>query len=90
MHVRNAFLDINEDIAKDNVRNGSDEPLIEVGKVVMYTARHSRASNYLDTPGATVSALASMMGRSSNCISTYVHRIQQNKEVLKFDEDCIV
>lgn len=89
-HIRNAFLDINEDIAKDNVRNGSDEPLIEVGKVVMYTARHSRASNYLDTPGATVSALASMMGRSSNTIATYVHRIQHNKEVLKFDEDCIV
>lgn len=89
-HVRKAFLDINEDIARDNVRNGCEEPLVEVNKAVMYTARHSRASNYLDTPGATVSALASMMGRSSNCIATYVHRIQQNKEVLKFDEDCIV
>lgn len=89
-HVRKAFLDINEDIARDNVCNGCEEPLVEVNKVVMYTARHSRASNYLDTPGATVSALASMMGRSSNCIATYVHRIQQNKEVLKFDENCIV
>lgn len=89
-HVRKAFLDINEDIARDNVRNGCEEPLVEVNKVVMYSARHSRASNYLDTPGATVSALASMMGRSSNCIATYVHRIQQNKEVLKFDENCIV
>jgi len=89
-HVRKAFLDINEDIAKANALGGSVEPTIEVNKVVMYTARHSRASNYLDTPNATVSALASMMGRSSNCIATYIHRIQHNKEVLKFDEDCIV
>lgn len=90
IHVRKAFLDINEDIAKANALGGSVEPTIEVNKVVMYTARHSRASNYLDTPNATVSALASMMGRSSNCIATYIHRIQHNKEVLKFDEDCIV
>lgn len=89
-HVRNAFLDINEDIAKANALGESVESTIEVNKVVMYTARHSRASNYLDTPNATVSALASMMGRSSNCIATYIHRIQHNKEVLKFDEDCIV
>lgn len=89
-HVRNAFLNINEDIARANALGESVEPTIEVNKVVMYTARHSRASNYLDTPNATVSALASMMGRSSNCIATYIHRIQHNKEVLKFDEDCIV
>lgn len=80
-HVRKAFEKINLDIARDNVNNGLREPVIDVGRVVMYTARHSFASQYLSSPGATVNGLASLMARSANTIATYVHQLTKDEEI---------
>ena len=88
--VRRAFTRINDDIARDNAMNHTNEPLVKVEKVVMYSARHSRASNYLYTPGATVSGLASMLGRSPMGITTYIHFLTGDKDVSQFDDECII
>ena len=87
-HVRRAFREINEMIIADNVRNNSNEPIVEVDKVVMYSARHSRASNYFNTPGSTIGGLASMLGRSANTIATYAHYLTKNEELVEIDKAC--
>lgn len=88
--VREAFRAINEEIVRDNLMNGQNEPTVEADRVVMYSARHSRASNYLYSPGATVSGLAQMMGRSANTIATYVHFLTSNKDIATFDDNCVI
>ena len=80
-HVRKAFESINLDIAKDNVEQGLTEPVVDVARVVMYTPRHSFASQYLSSPGATVNGLASLMARSANTIATYVHQLTKDEEI---------
>lgn len=88
--VREAFKEINEKTIQSNVLTGKEEPLVDVDKVVMYTARHSFASNYLNSPGATVIGAASLLSRSANTISTYIHQLQGNKEIasaVEFLED---
>lgn len=88
--VREAFKEINEATIKSNVMNGLEEPLVDCEKVVMYTARHSFASNYLNSEGATIVGAASLLARSANTIATYVHQLQGNKEIadaVKFLDD---
>ena len=89
-HVREAFLHINDDIARENAENHTNEPLVDVSRVVMYTARHSRASNYFNSPGATIGSLASMLGRSANTIAVYAHFLKSNKDVAKLDDNCVI
>ena len=85
-HVREAFLRINEDIAKNNATNGYTEPTVDVGRLVMYSARHSRASNYFNTEGATIAGLASMLARSANTIATYAHHLKKDEDLAEIDE----
>lgn len=80
-HVREAFMRINEDIARDNATQHKNEPLVDVQRVVMYTCRHSMASQYLSSPGSTVNGLASLMGRSPNTIATYVHQLTKDEDI---------
>ena len=79
--VRAAFKEINENTIQYNVENDKEEPLVDVEKVVLYTARHSFASNYLNSEGATVVGAASLLARSANTIATYIHQLQGNKEI---------
>ena len=79
--VRAAFKEINEKTIQYNVENDKEEPLVDVEKVVLYTARHSFASNYLNSEGATVVGAASLLARSANTIATYIHQLQGNKEI---------
>lgn len=79
--VREAFEDINRKTIESNVTNGLEEPLVDVQKVVLYTARHSLASNYLNSAGATVRGAASLLARSANTIATYIHALQHDKEI---------
>lgn len=79
--VREAFEEINKRTIQYNVDNGKEEPLVDVRKVVLYTARHSFASNYLNSDGATVVGAASLLARSANTIATYIHQLQGNKEI---------
>lgn len=80
-HVKDAFMRINEDIARDNAMNGSNESVVDLNRLVMYTARHSFASQYLSSPNATVNGLASLMARSANTIATYVHQLTKDEEI---------
>ena len=79
--VREAFEEINQETIRKNVEEGLEEPLVDVQKVVLYTARHSLASNYLNSPGATVRGAASLLSRSANTISTYIHSLSHDKEI---------
>ena len=79
--VREAFEEINQETIRYNVENHCQEPLVDVSKVVMYTARHSLASNYLNSPGATVRGCASLLSRSANTIATYIHSLSQDREI---------
>lgn len=79
--VRKAFQDINEQTIKSNVENGLEEPLVDCQKVVLYTARHSFASNYLNSPNATVVGAASLLARSANTIATYIHSLTSSKSI---------
>lgn len=79
--VREAFEEINQRTIESNVMNDEEEPLVDVQKVVLYTARHSLASNYLNSSGATVRGLASLLARSPNTISTYIHSLTHDKEI---------
>lgn len=79
--VREAFEEINKETIRRNVVEGLEEPLVDCRKVVLYTARHSFASNYLNTKGATVVGAASLLARSPNTISVYIHSLQNDKEI---------
>lgn len=80
-HIRSAFEDINQKIAQSNAENHTNEPLVEVNKVVMYTARHSLANHLLDSNNVSVRALASILARSPNTISCYIHSLTQDSEI---------
>lgn len=88
--VREAFKEINESIIKYNVNNDAHEPLIEVERVDMYTARHSFANHYLNSPNATVSGLASLLSRSPNTIATYVHQLTKDEEIASMVEGMVI
>lgn len=84
--LREVFVEINGEIAKENALEHRNEPLIDPESVVMYSARHSRASNYFNTPGATIGGLATMLARSANTIATYAHHLKKDEDLAELDE----
>lgn len=81
---------VNQKTIESNVINDKREPLINVDKVVLYTARHSRANEYLQQSNASVSGLATMLSRSPNTIATYIHQLQGNREIADINIDSVV
>ena len=79
--VREAFKKVNEEIIRMKMEEGIEYPLVEVDKVDMYTARHSAASHYFNSSGATIGGLATMLGRSPNKIATYAHLLRRDDEL---------
>lgn len=88
--VRKAFQDINGDIIRENVEKGLEQPLIECDKVVMYTARHSLANHLLNSPNVSVRELASILSRSPNTISCYVHQLTNNDEIANVSDNMAI
>ena len=84
--VRKAFNEINEATIRKNVNEGCNEPLIECERVVMYSARHSFACHYLNSEGSTVAGLATLMARSPNTISQYIHQLTNDEEIASMVE----
>ena len=80
-HLKTICKEINEQTIKNNVDNGLNEPLIEIDKMTLYVARHTKANDYLSHPGATLHALATLMGRSVNGLDTYVHMIRNDSDL---------
>lgn len=79
--VKRAFEIINQETITKKVETGIDEPLVDINKVVLYCARHSFATAYLNTPGCTVNGLASLLARSPNTISTYIKALSADKDI---------
>lgn len=77
-HLRKALEELNKRIESEKL----DMPLFEVDKASLYTARHSFASIYLNSPSTSVLALANLLGRSPNTISTYTHQFLSDTETL--------
>lgn len=73
--------EINEETIKSNVEKGLEEPLIDVDKMSLYVARHSKANDYLSHPGSTIHGLATLMGRSVSGLDTYVHEISNDRDL---------
>lgn len=86
LRLREALNEINLDIARDNADNHVSEPLIDSERVVMYTQRHSFATEFLNTPGASINGLASLLGRSPNTIATYVKQITRDEDIAEMME----
>ena len=84
--VRKAFEEINAVTISKNVSEGCNEPLVDVQRVVMYTARHSFACHYLNSEGATVAGLATLMARSANTIAQYIHQLTNDEEIASMVE----
>lgn len=88
--IREICKEVNQMTIESNVINDLREPLINVDKVVLYTARHSRANEYLQQSNASVSGLATMLSRSPNTIATYIHQLQGNREIADINIDSVV
>lgn len=73
--------EINDKTIKGNIDNGIEEPLIEVEHMTLYVARHTKANDYLSHPGATLHALATLMGRSASTLNVYVHQIRGDRDL---------
>lgn len=79
--VRECMRHINAQTIKTNVSEGLKMPLISVEEVVYYSARHTLANSYLQTPGANIHSLASIMARSPAYIGTYLHQLRHDSEI---------
>ena len=88
--VREAFKEINEATQRKNVEEGCNEPIVDVNRVDMYTARHSFACHYLSTPNASISGLASLMARSPNTIATYIHQLTKDEDIAREVENMVI
>lgn len=72
---------VNQEIIKRNVESKGDIPLIPED-VTYYSYRHSFAQMYLAN-GGNVLALATLLGRSMDTISTYVEQLSTDKDLVK-------
>lgn len=72
---------INQKTIENNVKNNLEEPLIDVEQMTLYVARHTFANDYLSHPGATLQALATLLGRSVNTLGVYVHQLKSDIEI---------
>lgn len=80
--LRDICREVNELTIRRNVKKGLQNVLIDIERVSLYTARHSFANSYLSKPGASIHGLASLMARSPDTISTYIHQLQGDKDIV--------
>ena len=88
--VRKCLTDINARTIEENVSTGLKTPLIDVDQVVYYTARHSLANGLLQSPGVSVRDLASVMSRSPNSISTYIHALTRDEDIAEVTKNMAI
>ena len=88
--VRECLRDINAQTIKENVSTGLKMPLIDVEQVVYYTARHSLANGLLESPGVSVRDLASVLSRSPNTISAYIHALTRDEDIAEVTNNMVI
>lgn len=72
---------VNAEIIKRNVKNKDDIPLI-LENVSYYSYRHSYAQMYLAKGGSPL-ALATLLGRSVDTISTYIKELEEESDLVE-------
>lgn len=77
--LRKWVKEVNAEIIRRNVENHSDIPLIKED-ISYYSYRHSYSQMYL-AKGGNVLALATILGRSMDTISTYVEQLSEEADL---------
>lgn len=80
--LKDYWKEINGVIIQKNVEEGLDIPLINE-ECTMYSYRHSYAQVYIHHPKASPLALATLMGRSVNTLSTYIQQLSEEDELVE-------
>ena len=75
------FQRVNEEVARRNVENGGDIPLIDM-KCTFYSSRHSFAMMYMMKGGSPMN-LATLLGRSPNTLSQYVKELSEEGDLVE-------
>ena len=70
-HLVNWFQKVNEEIARRNVENGDDIPLIDLD-CRYYSYRHSYIMSEIQKPNVNLLALAQSVGKSSHTLHQYI------------------
>ena len=74
------ILDINLEIATNNVDNGDNVPLIDP-HITYYAFRHSTAMALFNAPNTTMAQMAQYMGRLPSNIQTYIHQLGEDSDL---------
>lgn len=75
------FKELNDIIIRRNVENDTDIPLIDYD-CNYYSYRHSYAQSYISNPNANPIALATLLGRSVNTLSTYIEQLSEERDLI--------
>ena len=75
------FQRVNEEVARRNVENGGDIPLIDM-KCTFYSSRHSFAMMYMMKGGSPMN-LATLLGRSANTLSQYIKELSEEGDLVE-------
>ena len=70
-HLVNWFQKVNEEIARRNVMNDDDIPLIDLS-CRYYSYRHSYIMSEIQKPSVNLLALAQSVGKSSHTLHQYI------------------
>lgn len=79
--LKKVLSEVNDKIALHNLGTNDNIPLIDIDKVTYYSARHSYAMAYIQSPNASPIHLSTLMGRSVNGLGTYIHQLTEESDI---------
>ena len=80
--LKRVLSEINDRIAYHNLGTNDNIPLIDIDKTTYYSARHSYAMAYIQSPNASPIHLSTLMGRSVNGLGTYIHQLTEEADIV--------
>lgn len=80
--LKKVLSEVNDKIAYHNLGTSDNVPLIDIDKTTYYSARHSYAMAYIQSPNASPIHLATLMGRSVNGLGTYIHQLSEEADIV--------
>ena len=83
--IKKVMKSLNHKIIERNVNHNTNEPLIDADNITLYSARHTFSSMLINS-GASLNALASLLGRSIQGIECYVKQLQDDEEIIGIRE----
>ena len=79
--LKDWWKELNQVIINKNATEDLKIPLIDES-CTMYSYRHSFAQMYVNNPQASPLALATLMGRSINTLSTYIQQLKEEEDLV--------